>query len=451
MSQTLQGVEIAGLNEAFEGYVERGERRVLAGGAVPGDRVDLRIVASSQHHPRDFAEVASVHARGADYVEPICAHAGPVRGRCGGCPGMHLSHDLRTETLQRRVAQLAERLGCEWSWHEAPAHLGYRNRSNFVVTRQGALVVLGSYAPRSQEISAMAGCQVVQPAIARVHGELEALLSALKVPVGEEEEGLRWVSLRASAQAVVVELVVRDALASWLDAAVVAIAAVEGVQGVAITVNARDTNAIRVQDSQVVQGKGRIWERYGEVELGIDPGAFAQLNVAVASAMYRQVARWAEGAQVVWDLYCGIGGLGLNVAARRPEVRLFGAESVPAAIASARENAARAGIKARYAVVDLGKEGWREGCPGEGPQARPELIVVNPPRKGLSRAVRQVLGAPQALGASTLIYMSCDVSSFGRDAAELQERGWVLRELQAHDMLPQTTHVELLGRFERSS
>ena len=458
MSKTIDDVVIAGIDANFEGWVEHQERRVLTPGVVPGDRVDLEIVASSQHHPRDFARAAQVHERGPGYEEPICAHAGPVRGSCGGCPGMHLSSALRAQILAERVTELLGERQVAWSWHDAPEHLGYRNRSNFVLTRQSGRILLGSYAPRSQDISPMAGCQVVRPIISRVQAELEVRLSALGVPVGEEDEGLRWVSLRAASQRragrpetgeqVVVELVVRDAEASWLDAATEAIFAIEGVQGVALTVNDRNTNAIRVDASRSLAGDCRLIERYGEVELAIDPGAFAQLNVEVASAMYRQVAQWVHGAQNIWDLYCGIGGLGLNSAVGRDNVHIFGAESVGAAIESARENATRCGVNARYRVVDLGASDWRASCPDEGALARPEAILLNPPRKGLSKAVREVLSKPKSLGAKTLIYMSCDIGSFGRDTEELEQGGWRLAELQAHDMLPQTSHVELLGRFE---
>ncbi|TXD42761.1 class I SAM-dependent RNA methyltransferase [Lujinxingia vulgaris] len=455
MSKTIDDVVIAGIDANFEGWVEHNQRRVLAPGVVPGDRVDLEVVASSQHHPRDFARVSRVHGRGEGFEQPVCAHAGPVRGRCGGCPGMHVRASLRAQILEDRVTELLGEREIGWSWHEAPRQLGYRNRSNFVVTRRAGRLLLGSYAPRSQDVAAMSGCQVVRPILSRVQAELEVRLGALDVPVGDEAQGLRYISVRAAGQpgageAVVVELVVREPDAHWLGAATEAIMAIEGVQGVALTVNDRDTNAIRVDASRTLAGDCRLMERYGDVALAIDPGAFAQLNVEVASAMYRQAARWVQGAQVIWDLYCGIGGLGLNAAVGRSNVHLFGAESVASAIESARQNAARAGVEARYRVVDLGAADWRASCPDEGALARPEAILLNPPRKGLSRPMREVLSKPASLGAKMLVYMSCDVASFARDTDELEQGGWKLVELQAHDMLPQTTHVELLGRFERA-
>ena len=442
---TIQSLDAA-LRGVFEAEVEGQMRRVLVPGAAPGDRLDVELVAVSQHHPRAHGQITAVHRRGDQFVAPPCPHAAPLRGRCGGCPAMHLSQSLRDRAKFEAATETLEPLGAQMSWHAAPQQQGYRNRSNFVVRRRDERVVLGSFAPRSNEVASMTGCLVVRPAVEVVHRRLEELLTAENVPVHREEGALRWVSIREAAGQVVVELIVRDDRASWIGAVVGKIARFDEVSGVGVSVNDEKTNAIRRGPTVIVEGQGTLVERYGLVDLQIPPGAFAQLNVAVASRMYEQARVWAGDAKVVWDLYCGIGGLGLNAVVGREGAKLWGLEEVASAVDAARGNAEDAGIEAQFEVVDLGDPITLTALQAPRGLTDPQAVMVNPPRKGMSTPLRNWL-AENPMGAERVVYMSCDPGSFGRDARALIDGGWQLREIEVHDMLPMTRHVEVLGIF----
>lgn len=451
---TIEDREIESLDDAlrgtFEAAVAGKMRTVAVPGAAPGDRLDVSIVAVSQHNALAYGEVGRVVARGDQFVAPACPHAAPLRGDCGGCPAMHLSKKLREEAKFSAATEVLEPLGAPLSWHGAPSQTGYRNRSNFVATTGGDGLVLGSYARRSQKVATMTGCLVVRPAIAEVHGELEVLLSALKIPTGDAAGALRWVSMREARGDVVVELIVADESAPWIDEAINKIAAIDAVSALGISVNEGDTNAIRQGPTKIVDGDGILSEEYGQVSLAIPPGAFAQLNVDVASRIYDQAREWAgevDGASVFWDLYCGIGGLGLNGAAPVEGARLWGLEEVAAAVDGARKNSEKCGVDATFSVVDLdGQQGLAQLAIPDGLED-PQVVLINPPRKGMSKALRQWL-LENAQKAQKIIYMSCDAASFARDIKELSQGPWTLREVQVHDMLPMTGHVELLGYLD---
>jgi len=173
------------------------------------------------------------------------------------------------------------------------------------------------------------------------------------------------------------------------------------------------------------------------LDLPIGTAGFAQLNAEAAGALYELAGSWLTGAETVWDLYCGMGAIGLHGVVVGGVSKLFGAESSASSIAEARSVAATLPVQAQFEVMSAAEAfaaGWE----------RPDAVVVNPPRKGLEAAV---LAGLLALRPATIIYMSCNPDSFARDAGRLMAEGYTLDEVSAHDLLPQTRHTELLARF----
>jgi 23S rRNA (uracil1939-C5)-methyltransferase len=324
--------------------------------------------------------------------------------------------------------------------------LTYRNRANFVAARRGARVVLGSYAPRSHDVAAMDGCLAVHPPLARVAGDVQALLEERRVPIWPKQGGLRYVSMRTNRSGqVLVELIVAQSDV-WQAPLLEALLALEAVVGAALTVNASSGNALRVAPPVTRVGAATITERIGPATLQLAVETFFQLNTDVAERMYARAAELAQPAAVIWDLYCGIGGLGLTVAASTTTgpgtagpaaPAVYGADVSAESVSRARQAAHELGIAADHAVCSLA-----EGIPPTWPA--PDLVLVNPPRRGLDPAVIRDLSARAP---PRLIYMSCNPHSFLRDAADLQAGGLRLQHVEAYDMLPQTGHIELLALF----
>ena len=197
-------------------------------------------------------------------------------------------------------------------------------------------------------------------------------------------------------------------------------------------------------DTELVWGEGELPERLCELDLRISAEAFFQTNTEMAEMLYGVVGEYAAlgGWERVYDLYSGIGAIALTLAPRAGE--LWGIELVAEAVADAIAGARRNGItNARFFAGDvrlaLGELVERAG--------RPDVLVVDPPRAGLSKKVvhRIIDASPKRI-----VYVSCNPTTLAPNAAELVEAGWTLRSVRPVDMFPQTHHIECVALLERA-
>jgi 23S rRNA (uracil1939-C5)-methyltransferase len=197
-------------------------------------------------------------------------------------------------------------------------------------------------------------------------------------------------------------------------------------------------------DTELVWGDGELPERLGELDLRISPEAFFQTNTEMAELLYGIVVEYAalEGWERVYDLYSGIGTIALTLASRAGE--LWGIELVEEAVADAIAAARRNEIPGvqffagdtRLALPELVE---RAG--------RPDVLVVDPPRAGLSqKVVRRIIEASP----KRIVYVSCNPTTLAPNAAQLEEAGWKLLKVRPVDMFPQTHHIECVALFERT-
>ena len=196
-------------------------------------------------------------------------------------------------------------------------------------------------------------------------------------------------------------------------------------------------------ETELVWGEAKLAERLGELDLQISAEAFFQTNTEMASKLYEIVVEFAalEGWERVYDLYCGIGTIALTLASRAGE--LWGIELIEEAVADAIAGARANEItKANFFAGDV-RLALRELLERAG---RPDVLVVDPPRAGLSKKVvhRIIEASPKRI-----VYVSCNPTTLAPNAAELVEAGWKLLKVRPVDMFPQTHHVECVALFER--
>lgn len=178
-----------------------------------------------------------------------------------------------------------------------------------------------------------------------------------------------------------------------------------------------------------------LLQRYGNVELSVSATAFAQPNPAAAGVAFRELAAQAPGGGRAVDLFAGGGAIAFHLAPRYDEV--VAVEVASESVARGRRDAQRLGLETvRFERVDAKRF--------ELPDA--DTIVVDPPRAGLSSDLRTRIDAS---GAGSLLYLSCDVATWARDAADFVARGWRLRTARPYDFQPHTHHLEVLSAFER--
>jgi 23S rRNA (uracil1939-C5)-methyltransferase len=195
--------------------------------------------------------------------------------------------------------------------------------------------------------------------------------------------------------------------------------------------------------TELVWGEAELPERLGELDLRVSAEAFFQTNTEMAERLYEVIGGYAalEGWERVYDLYCGIGTIALTLAPRAGEV--WGIELLEEAVADAIAGARRNEItNARFFAGDV-----RLALPELLARAgRPDVLVVDPPRAGLSKTVvhRIIDAAPRRI-----VYVSCNPTTLAPNAAELVAAGWTLKSVRPVDMFPQTHHIECVALLER--
>ena len=186
-------------------------------------------------------------------------------------------------------------------------------------------------------------------------------------------------------------------------------------------------------------GPGYIEDTLCGVPVRLGPLSFYQVNTLAAERLYGIAAEYAqlEPSDVLLDLYCGMGTIGLSMADRCRE--LIGVEIVPEAIDSAKANAARMGdavaAKSRFFCADAGQAAARLAAEG----LRPDVIMLDPPRKGCDETT---LSAVVQMSPRRVVYVSCNPSTAARDAAWLEEHGYHAEKVQPVDLFPRTRHCE---------
>ncbi|HEV3047682.1 MAG TPA: 23S rRNA (uracil(1939)-C(5))-methyltransferase RlmD [Solirubrobacteraceae bacterium] len=196
-------------------------------------------------------------------------------------------------------------------------------------------------------------------------------------------------------------------------------------------------------ETELVWGEAQLPERLGELDLLISPEAFFQTNTEMAEVLYELAAGCAalEGWERVYDLYCGIGTIGLTLAPKAGE--LWGIELVEEAVADAIATARRGGVGNAHFFAGDARLALPELLARAG---RPDVLVVDPPRAGLSKkVVHRIFDASP----KRIVYVSCNPTTLAPNAAELGAAGWRLRSVRPVDMFPQTHHIESVALFER--
>jgi 23S rRNA (uracil1939-C5)-methyltransferase len=196
-------------------------------------------------------------------------------------------------------------------------------------------------------------------------------------------------------------------------------------------------------ETERLGGADRLQEEIGGLRMAISPEAFFQTNTEMAEQLYGLAIEYGQlgGFERVYDLYCGIGTIGLLIAPRVAEV--WGLELVPEAIADAIKNARRNEIdNARFFAGDV-RLAMRELV---AQASRPDVIMVDPPRAGLSaKIVRRIIEAAPG----RIVYVSCNPTTLAPNAAQLIEAGYELKRVHPVDMFPQTPHIECVAVLDR--
>ena len=429
---------------------------VFVPGTAPGDEAQVRIVKDCGRYA--FGILDKLLTPSPDRIPVDCAVAGP----CGGCSLRHLDYAAELRAKQESVADAFRRIGgLDVPVLDALPSLEvdrYRNKVQFPVGRdKDGAPCIGFYAGRTHRIVPCPDCKLQPGVLNDIGNTLCAFFAAHGIQPYDEERGkglVRHIFLRRGAhsgQIMVCLVCTRPKLPHSDELVTLLREKFRDIATILINVNAKKTNVILGEESVTLYGPGCIEDTLCGVPVRLGPLSFYQVNTLAAERLYGVAAEYAqlEPDDVLLDLYCGMGTIGLSMADHCRE--LIGVEIIPEAIDSAKANAARMGdavaAKSRFFCADAGEAAARLAAEG----LRPDVIMLDPPRKGCDETT---LSAVVQMSPRRVVYVSCNPSTAARDAAWLGQHGYRAEKVQPVDLFPRTKHVEtvvLLSKGEVDS
>lgn len=466
--------------------------------AVIGDVVEARITKCKKNY--SYARVEKVVTPSSFRVEPKCR----FHRQCGGCQIQAMSYERQLLYKQNKVRGNLIRIGgfapetidavtepivgMEEPWH-------YRNKAQYPVgyDKNGNLIT-GFYAGRTHDIIANTDCALGAPENRMI---LEAVLDYMRenrVTAYRETEGsglVRHVLIRTGFQSgeIMVCIVINGKRLPAEERLVEKLTDLrftcradgmvnyKRVTSISVSVNTEKTNVIMGKEIRVLWGQDKIYDILGGITFAISPLSFYQVNPIQTEKLYGLALEYAglTGKETVWDLYCGIGTISLFMAQKAKQV--YGVEVVPEAIEDARENARRNQIdnvefyvgKAEEvlpAFYERGTVGNRlnsltettqngrvsndggkdSDIPADERMRHPDVIVVDPPRKGCDEKCLETM---LAMRPERIVYVSCDSATLARDLKVLCAGGYELKRVRAVDQFGGTVHVETVVLMSR--
>ena len=414
---------------------------VFVPGLLPGERARVRIVKPEKRYA--FGRIEELLEKSPNRAEPFC----PIYKRCGGCVCQHMTYETSLAFKRRQVQDLLERVG-GLSIEVPPvlgmAHpFGYRNKGAYPVAQVGGTPACGFFAPRSHDLIPLPqnGCAIQGEDSAKATQAVLAWMRQNNVPAYDELTGrglVRHIMTRSTThgELMVVLVVTRADIPKAGQLIELLKAAVSGLCSICLSINSHRTNVILGTDIRVLWGKGTMEDTLCGLRFSVSPLSFFQVNPAQTEKLYGLALEYAglTGSETVVDAYCGAGTISLLLAQKAKKV--IGIEIVPEAIQNANENAVRNHIENAEFRVGATEE-LLPRLVADG--LRPDVIVLDPPRKGCDPAV---LDAIIAAAPKRVVYVSCGAPTLARDAKLLAEGGYTAEKVQCVDMFCWTGAVE---------
>lgn len=425
-------------------------------GAVTGDTVKVKIIKRTTSFTVGRLE---------EIVSPS-----PLRDKdifcsapeaCGGCVYRHLAYEHELNSKHQRVIQAFRKAGLSDVTVLPPLFVkdeegnaitkGYRNKGMYPVKMGKNGMEAGFFAAKSHKVIPAKECALQPPAFGEVVRFVCEFCNEHKITAYDEISGkgtLRHIYLRTAGDGTMMVCLVINAkelpggkkvTAALVDGLLDVFPRVVSVQ---LNINKENTNVVLGDEFITLYGTEYIEDTLCGKRFRISGGSFYQVNRAAAELLYRTAMTMADlkGDEHLLDLYCGAGTIGLSMSDGVCDVT--GIEIVPDAVVCAKENAALNGLdpdRARFFCGDASDAGKFLAAIEENGAPSPDLVVIDPPRKGTTRELIAEIARRQI---TRVVYVSCDPETLARDCAVFREFGYEIGEVQPVDLFPRTGHVE---------
>ena len=447
-------VTVENLSSDGNGVAHVEGQAIFVPGTAPGDVIACRIVKPMKSYA--FGRMERLIVPGPGRIPSDC----PVCTPCGGCGLRHMSYEAECAAKTGFVQDAFTRLGHfdQQVLPVLPSPLSerYRNKVQLPVgLDEAGHPVTGFYAGRSHRIVPCSDCKLQPEWMNRLADRACALMEEYSISPYDEtthtglvrhlymrqgwHSGQRLLCLVINGKSLPRESEFCRRLQQEFN-----------LTTVLVNRNTQRTNVILGQDTRTVLGPGVIEDTLAGVPLQMGVHEFYQVNTPAAEVLYAKAREFAglRPGDFLLDLYCGMGTIGLSM---KPDCdRLVGVEVVPQAVEEAAATAARLGLpagNAEFLCMDAGEAASRFAAQGQ----HPDVVVVDPPRKGCDAATRQAI---VTMSPRTVVMVSCNAATAARDARALCNAGYHLEIIQPVDLFPRTRHVEtvvLLSKGEVDS
>lgn len=440
-------LDIVGVGYEGEGIAKVDGYPIFIEGAILGEKVKVLIVKTKKNFA--YGKLLEVVDPSSDRVDPKCKNY----KRCGGCSIQHMNYKKQLDYKFERVKDCISKIGgLDTALVKYPIGMEnperYRNKVQLPIGIVNGELSIGFYAPRSHNIINLETCLIqdeIADKVTKITREwIEKYnISPASIDGKFNPQGLvRHIMIRRGFKTneVMVVLVTTKNNVKYINEFIELIKEnVNGIKSIIQNVNEVDTNVILGEKCITLWGEDTITDYIGEFKFNISPLSFFQVNPKQTEVLYSKALEYAglTGEEVVFDAYCGTGTITLFLSQKAK--RVYGVEIIEPAIINARENSRINNIdnaeffvgKSEEIIPDLIDKG-----------IKPEVIVVDPPRKGCDIKLLEAIGEAKP---NRVVYVSCDPSTLARDLKILEEKGYKTEKVQPVDMFPHTSHIECVA------
>lgn len=436
----IEEAEITAMSSDGNGIAKIDGMVVFVPYTAVGDKLKIRIVKVQKNY--SFGIIEEILEPSPDRVDDHC----PVYKKCGGCAFRHISYEAELRHKAEFVQSNLRRLGgldpVMLPITPSPLVQGYRNKAQYPIREYDGKIEAGFFAKRSHRVISCVSCDLQPAFFEQILEYTKQFLEEYHISAYDEQTGkgkVRHLYIRygeVSGEVMVCLVVNSERLPHAAEYVEGLLKVCPQVVSVVLNINREQNNVILGQKCITLYGKDTIEDTLCDVRFELSPLSFYQVNRQAAEKLYRLAADMAqfEGNELLIDLYCGAGTIGLSMASKVRE--LIGVEIVPDAVENAKENAKRCGVEnARFICADAKEAAAQLAAEN----LHPDVIVVDPPRKGCDLEVLQAIAA---MAPKRLVMISCNSASLARDCKELEALGYHLEKSAPVDLFPRTTHVE---------
>ena len=419
---------------------------VFSPNAIAGEKVRVRIEKAQKTWAA--GKIVEILEKSPHRVNREC----PVAKLCGGCDFWHMDYDEETRLKSERVKNCLNRMGGE-NLEEvpilaAPTCYGYRNKAQYPVAAKKGRAYAGFFRAGTHDVVENQRCLILPKETDAVKDAVMDYVNQYRITAYDEvaHKGLlRHIYVRRGVVSgqILVCLVCNGDKLPKVEELLKRLKKISGFTTLVLSVNTKKGNAVLGDRFITLYGPGYIEDTLCGLNFRLSPRSFYQVNHHQAQRLYQAAISQAEITRedLVLDLYCGVGTITLAMAGVAGKV--IGVEVIPQAVEDAKDNAVRNGIEnaeffcgdAGQAALELEKQG-----------IKPDVVVVDPPRKGLNADTIEAL---HRMGPRRIVYVSCDPATLARDVALLKQRGYQLKNAMAADLFPRCSHVESVVTLSR--